>query len=68
MPSTSVWMSEASPRQYSAEVLVVTIFGNVPRASRRPSSAPRSPVTGSTSGVSVNGNRLPTEQVAFSDG
>ena len=64
----SVWTSEASPRQYSADVLIVKIFGSVPRASSRVRSAPRSPVSGSVSAVSVNGNRLPTACVAFSEG
>src|SRR4029453_4269662 len=42
MPSTSVCTSEASPRQYSADVLVRTSFGSLPFASRRrPSARPR---------------------------
>src|SRR5947199_50495 len=42
----SVWTSEASPRQYSADVLIVRIFGSEPRAPRRARGAHPAPVRG----------------------
>src|ERR1700730_1374579 len=55
-PVASVWISEASPRQYSHEVLVKKIFGTRWRAARRSRRPSRRPVTGSVPAVSVNGN------------
>ena len=57
VPSASVWISEASPRQYSVEELVKKIFGRR-RAASRSSRPSLHPVTGSMLTVSLNGNAL----------
>ena len=63
VPSASVWIKEASPRQYSLDELVKMIPGTRRRAasrSRRPS--PR-PVTGSVLAASLNGNGVAHRRV-----
>ena len=55
-PAVSVWISEASPRQYSHEVLVKKIFGTRWRTARRSRSPSLRPLTGSVAPISLNGN------------
>ena len=56
-PSGSVWIKDASPRKYSAELFVYITRTRLPRASILAWSASLTPVAGSTAGRSVNGNR-----------
>ena len=56
VPVASVWISEASPRQYSHEVLVKKIFGTRWRTARRSRSPSLRPLTGSVAPISLNGN------------
>jgi hypothetical protein len=55
---TLVWISEASPRQYSVDVLVKKIFGVCRHAACRSSNPSVRPVTVSVWIVSLNGNKL----------
>src|SRR5216683_5686681 len=67
-PSMSVWISEASPRQYSFDELVRKTLGCRRCVPSRSKSPPLWPVTGSIWGTSVNGGVSLTRGRSVLDG